>query len=60
VNVGSILTQDLVLEVWVTTESIQVTGRTSLVETANGEFGATVQVSHVLGMPLVGRNVSTW
>jgi hypothetical protein len=57
VDVGSILTQDLVLEVGGTTESIQVSGHTSLVETTNGEVGTTVQVSHVLEMPLVDRNV---
>src|SRR6266550_4956379 len=57
VDVGSVLTQDMALEIGVTTESIQVTGRTSLVETANGEVGTTVQVSHVLEMPLVDRNV---
>jgi hypothetical protein len=57
VNVGSVLTQDLVMEVGGTTESVQVTGRTSLVETTNGAIGTTVQVSHVLEMPLVDRNV---
>src|SRR6266849_5480134 len=57
VDVGSVLTQDMVMEIGVTTESIQVTGRTSLVETANGAVGTTVQVSHVLEMPLVDRNV---
>ena len=57
VNVGAVLTQDMVLEIGVTTESIQVTGRTSLVETTSGGVGATVQVSHVLEMPLVDRNV---
>src|SRR5437870_5820906 len=57
VNVGSVLTQDLVMEVGGTTESVQVTGRTSLVETTNGAVGTTVQVSHVMEMPLVDRNV---
>ena len=57
VDVGATLTQDLVLEIGGTTESIEVTGHTSLVETANGEVGTTVQVSHVLEMPLVDRNV---
>lgn len=57
VDVGSVLTQDLVLEIGTTAESIQVNGRTSLVETSNGAVGTTVQVSHVLEMPLVDRNV---
>jgi hypothetical protein len=59
VDVGSILTQDLILEVGGTTESVQVTGRTSLVETNSGAVGTTVTVSHVLEMPLVDRNVFT-
>jgi hypothetical protein len=57
VDVGSVLAQDLVLEVGGTTESVQVTGRTSLVETTNGAIGTTVTVSHVLEMPLVDRDV---
>src|SRR5262245_52444468 len=57
VDVGSILSQDLVLEVGATTESVSVVGQTSLVETAHGAVGTTVQVSHVLEMPLVDRNV---
>ena len=54
---GSVLTQDLVMEVGGTTESVQVTGRTSLVETTSGAVGTTVQVSHMMEMPLVDRNV---
>lgn len=57
VDVGSVLTQDMVMEVGGTTESVQVTGRTSLVETTNGAIGTIVTVSHVLEMPLVDRNV---
>ena len=44
VDVGSVLTQDLVMEVGGTTESVQVTGKTSLVETTSGSVGTTVQV----------------
>src|SRR5437016_1120286 len=57
VDVGSVLTQDLVLEVGGTTESIQVTGRTSLVETTSGAVGTTVQIDQMLEMPQVHRDV---
>ena len=57
VDVGSVLTQDLVMEIGGTTESVQVTGRTSLVETSSGSVGTTVTVNYVLEMPLVDRNV---
>ena len=57
VNVETTLTQDVVLEVGAAAESIEVLGRSSLVETASGDVGTTVQVSHVLEMPLVDRNV---
>src|SRR6476620_1896195 len=57
VDVGSILTQDVVLEVGGTTESVSVEGHASLVETTSGAVGTTVTVSHVLEMPLVDRNV---
>jgi Carboxypeptidase regulatory-like domain len=57
VDVGTTLTQDMVLEIGGTAESIEVMGQASMVETASGEVGTTVQVSHVLEMPLVDRNV---
>src|SRR5258707_12614163 len=41
VNVGTVLTQDMVLEIGVTTESIQVAGKSSLVETTSGGVGTT-------------------
>lgn len=56
-NAGATLTQDLVLEVGATTESVKVSAQTSLVETTNGQVGTTVQISHVLEMPLVDRDV---
>ena len=57
VSVDTTTTQDLVLAVGTVTESVEVVGQTSLVETTNGEVGTTVQVNHVLEMPLVDRNV---
>ena len=57
VNVDTTTTQDLVLAVGAVSESVEVVGRTSLVETTNGEVGTTVQINHVLEMPLVDRNV---
>jgi hypothetical protein len=57
VNVATTTTQDLVLAVGAVSESVEVVGRTSLVETTNGEVGTTVQVNQVLEMPLVDRNV---
>ena len=57
VNVETTTTQDLVLEVGAVNESVEVVGQTSLVETTNGEVGTTVEVTHVLDMPLVDRNV---
>lgn len=57
VDVGSTVTQDAVLEVGAVTESVEVTGQTSLVETTTSSVGTTVQISHVLEMPLADRNV---
>ena len=45
VNVGTTLTQDLVLEVGLVTETVHVAGQSTLVETASGNVGTTVQVS---------------
>jgi hypothetical protein len=57
VNVETTTTQDLVLAVGSVSDSVEVVGQTSLVETTNGEVGTTIEVSHVLEMPLVDRNV---
>ena len=57
VNVATTTTQDLVLAIGTISESVEVVGRTSQVETTNGEVGTTVQVDHVVEMPLVDRNV---
>jgi len=57
VNVGSTLTQDLVLEVGAVSEKLEVSGQTSLVETTSGQVGTTVQISQVQEMPLVDRNI---
>lgn len=57
VDANTTLTQDLVLQVGATTESVEVVGQSSLVETTSGQVGTTVQVSHMLEMPLVDRNV---
>jgi len=57
VDVGTTLTQDVVLEVGVVTETVRVEGQTSMVETTSGNVGTTVQMSHVLEMPLADRNV---
>ncbi|MSV28483.1 MAG: hypothetical protein EXQ52_07035 [Bryobacterales bacterium] len=57
VDVGSTLTQDVVLEVGSVTETLRVEGQTNLVETTSGNVGTTVQMSHVLEMPLADRNV---
>src|SRR5579862_9251269 len=51
VNVDTTTTQDLVLSVGAVSESVEVVGQTSLVETTNGSVGTTVQINHVLEMP---------
>ncbi|MGH9673274.1 MAG: carboxypeptidase regulatory-like domain-containing protein [Bryobacteraceae bacterium] len=56
-DAASTLTQDLTLEVGSVTETMRVTGQSSLVETTSGEVGTTVSLGHVLEMPLVDRNV---
>jgi hypothetical protein len=57
VDVDSTLTQDVVLEVGQVTESIEVTGQTNLVETTSGAVGTTVQMKHVLEIPVNDRNI---
>ncbi|MBI3472326.1 MAG: TonB-dependent receptor [Candidatus Solibacter usitatus] len=59
VDVDTTLTQDVLLELGQVSETIKVEGHTNLVETASGQVGTTVQVSHVLEMPLADRNVFT-
>lgn len=56
-DVDSTLTQDLSLEVGVVTESVKVTAQTNLVETASGELGTTVSLTHVREMAMADRNV---
>jgi hypothetical protein len=56
-NAGATLTQDVTLEVGATAESVEVSAQTNLVQTTNGQVGTTVQISHVLEMPLVDRDV---
>jgi len=56
-NVDSTHTQDLILEVGVVTESVKVTAQTNLVETASGEVGTTVSLSHVQEMAMADRNL---
>ena len=57
VDAGSTLTQDLKLEVGQVTEVLVVTGQTTLVDTATGQVGTSIQVTHVLEMPFADRNV---
>ena len=57
VDVGGTVTQDVSLEIGSLTETISVVGQTNLVETTSGRVGTTVQVDHVLEMPLADRNV---
>lgn len=57
ISVDTVVTQDVVLRVGTVAESVEVKGETSLVETTSGAVGTTVQVTHVLEMPLVDRNL---
>ncbi len=56
-RVDTTLTQDVTLEVGVVTESVVVQATSSMVETTSGQVGTTVQIAHVIEMPLVDRNV---
>ncbi len=57
VDVGSTVTQDATLEVGQVTESVQVDGQASLIDTTSGAVGTTIQTGYVLEMPLADRNV---
>jgi hypothetical protein len=57
VNVGTTLTQDLSLEVGAVTETINVTGTTSLVETTTNMVGTTVSPTQMLELPLADRQI---
>lgn len=59
IDVGGTVTQDLVLEIGTVSEAVNVEAQTNLVETTSARVGTTVQVSHVLEMPLSDRNVFT-
>jgi hypothetical protein len=59
VDVNTTLTQDIVMEVGLVTETVKVDGQSTLVETTTGTVGTTVQMSHVMEMPLADRNVFT-
>ncbi len=56
-NVGSTLTQSIVLEVGVITESVEVSGQALQVQTTSGEVGSTIQVEQILELPMPNRNV---
>jgi len=56
-NVGTTLTQSIVLGIGVVTETIEVSGQTLMVQTTSGEVGSTVQVEQILEMPMPNRNV---
>lgn len=56
-NVGTILTHNVVLEVGVVTEQVLVSGQALMVETSSGQVGHTVQIEHILEMPNQNRNV---
>jgi len=57
VDVGTTLNQDVTLEVGGVAEHVEVTVHSRLVETASGAAGTTVEITQVLEMPLVDRNV---
>ena len=57
VDVGTTLTQDLTLQLGQVTESVEVRGQSNLVDTTSGQVGTTVDIGHVLEIPLQDRNV---
>jgi hypothetical protein len=57
VDVGTTLTQDLVLGIGQSTETITVQGTSNLVGSSSGTVGTTVALSHVLELPLNDRFV---
>lgn len=56
-NVGTTMTQSVVLEIGMVTETIEVSGQTLMVQTTSGEVGSTVQIEQILELPLPSRNV---
>ncbi len=57
IDVGTTLTQDLMMEVGTVTEVVEVKGVANLVETTSGAVGTTVEMTHVLEIPVPDRNV---
>ncbi|MEK7407825.1 MAG: carboxypeptidase regulatory-like domain-containing protein [Acidobacteriota bacterium] len=57
VDVGTAVTQDVTLEVGEITQSVEVRDKSFLVETTSGRVAHTVDVAHVLEMPLSNRDV---
>jgi hypothetical protein len=56
-DAGSTLTQDLSLEVGAVSQSISVTGTTSLVNTSSGSMTADINLSNILELPMRDRLV---
>jgi hypothetical protein len=54
---GTTLTQDLTLQVGATTETVEVKGTADLVNTSTATVGATIDLSHILELPLRDRLV---
>src|SRR5262249_40660280 len=47
---------DAVLEIGQTTETVEVTGQATLIESSNATLGAVVDTQKILALPLNGRN----
>jgi hypothetical protein len=56
VNVGDSVALTIVLEVGATTESVEVTGAASLLQTERGELGQVIGRRQIVDLPLNGRN----
>jgi hypothetical protein len=56
-DAGTTLTQDLVLQVGVATETVTVTGTSSLVETNTNAVGTTIDAAHMTELPLADRQL---
>ncbi|MDQ2945552.1 MAG: carboxypeptidase-like regulatory domain-containing protein [Acidobacteriota bacterium] len=56
-NIGASLRMDVKLTVGATTETVQVQGQASGVETVNATLGSSVTSRPIVNMPLNGRNV---
>jgi hypothetical protein len=54
-DVSSTLTQDLTLQIGKTSQTVSVTGTTSLVETTTNMEGTTIDAVHLLELPLADR-----